>query len=553
MIAFWDIETDGLDATRMWVAVIKPLGGEPIVVTDAREAVNLLNQYDAIVGHNIVGFDAPQLEKLTGMKLTAKLVDTLLMSRVLYPDRFAHPAGGNALKQWGAYLKFPKGDHTDWSCYSEAMRDYCIQDVEVTEKIFDHLVRENNNVARQAFAIEHDVARLVKEQEANGFGFDVDGGERLLSELLVEKTQITQRLQEVFPPIVEERISEKTGKRLKDKVTVFNPGSRMQIEARFKEKYGWRPRTHTETGRAKIDEKVLKSMKYPEATVLGRYLLVEKRASQIDQWLKYEKDGIIHGGVNTNGTVSGRMSHSKPNLAQVPAVRAEYGERMRGLFGPTRKGWVQVGADASGLELRMLAHFLSQWDEGEYAKVILEGDVHTFNQHAAGLETRDQAKTFIYATLYGAGPAKIGTITGGGAKAGQKLKDNFEKSMPALVKLKNKISIKVSNRDLRGLDGRPLPVRGDHMALNLLLQSAGAVVMKQALIHLDELLREKCPGQYGYMANVHDEFQLECHPSVSATVGESAVSAIQMAGETLNINMPLDGEYKVGPNWAACH
>jgi len=257
--------------------------------------------------------------------------------------------------------------------------------------------------------------------------------------------------------------------------------------------------------------------------------------------------------VNTNGTVSGRMSHSKPNVAQVPAVRAEFGKRMRSLFGPTQEGWVQVGADASGLELRMLAHFLAAYDGGEYGKIILEGDVHTYNQKAAGLDTRDQAKTFIYATLYGAGAGKIGSITGGGAQTGQALKDNFERSLPALVKLKNSLSIKVARRNLKGLDGRPLPVRSDHMALNLLLQSAGAVVMKQALIHLDEILSTKCPGQYAYMANVHDEFQLECDPSVASTVGEAAVAAIALAGETLNIRIPLDGEFKVGHSWADCH
>lgn len=552
MICFFDIETDGLDSTVMHVAVIKPRDGEPIVVTDAKEAVELLNTFTASIGHNVIGFDGPQLEKLSGMKLTTQLVDTLLMSRILYPDRFNHPAKGNGLGNWGAYLGFPKGDHSDWSVYSEEMRDYCIQDVAVTEKLYDFL-QPQCKVCAQAIKLEHDVAYIINDQVSNGFGFNSDDGERLLSELLVEKTSITHQLQDIFPPIVEERWSDKTGKRLKDKVTVFNPGSRVQIEQRFRDKYGWKPRGLTETGRAKIDETVLSKLNYPEAVHLGRYLLIEKRASQVEQWLKYEQDGVIHGGVNTNGTVSGRMSHSKPNTAQVPAVRAEYGKRMRQLFGPTRKGWVQVGADASGLELRMLAHYLGFYDDGEYGKVILESDIHTYNQHAAGLDTRDQAKTFIYATLYGAGAAKIGRIVGGATKEGQALKDNFERALPALAKLKNALSIKVARRDLRGLDGRPLPVRSDHMALNLLLQSAGAVVMKEALVHLKARLEELVPGQYAFMANIHDEFQLECHPDVAQTVGQAAVDAIALAGDTLNINIILDGEYKIGSNWADCH
>ena len=428
-LAFWDIETDGLDSTVMWVAAIKPRGGDTIVTTCPKEAVEILNRFDAIVGHNIVGFDAPQLEKLSGMRLTAKLVDTLLMSRILFPDKFNHPAKGNSLGNWGAYLGFPKGDHSDWSQYSDEMRDYCIQDVAVTERLYDHLL-PMCQPASHAIKLEHDVARIIRKQINNGIGFAEDDAERLLAELLNEKHSITADLQDVFPPIVEERWSEKTGKRLKDKVTVFNPGSRQQIEARFKDKYNWRPRAKTETGRAKIDETILNKLDYPEAALLSRYLMVEKRAGQVEQWLKFNRDGVIHGDVNTNGTVSGRMSHAKPNVAQVPAVRAEYGERMRKLFGPTQPGWMQVGADASGLELRMLAHFLAKWDGGEYADVILNGDIHTYNQSAAGLDTRDQAKTFIYATLYGAGAAKIGSIIKGGAKEGRALKDNFERELP---------------------------------------------------------------------------------------------------------------------------
>ncbi len=559
MIAFWDIETDGLDSTQLWVAVIKPRGGEPFVTECPKEAANYLNKFDAVVGHNIIGFDVPALARPSGDRLKAKQGDTLRMSRLLYPDRYEHPAGGNSLAKWGEFLGFPKGDHSDWSCYSPEMRDYCIQDVEVTEKLYDHLAPQCADCA-EAMRLEHRVARIIRDQVQNGFGFDAEDASRLLSELLVEKFETTLALRESFPTKVTPRYSTKqrdklTGnwKRLKDNVEEFNPGSRPQIEARFKEKYGWKPRTKTETGRAKIDEKILAKLPFPEAKLLSRYLMIEKRAGQIEQWLEYDRKGVIHGQVNTNGTVSGRMSHSKPNVAQVPAVRAEFGQRMRTLFGPTRDGWVQVGADASGLELRMLAHYLAQWDEGAYADVILNGDIHTYNQKAAGLENRDQAKTFIYATLYGAGARKVGTIINGGAREGQSLKDRFERELPALRKLKNSLTIAVSKNNLRGLDGRPLPVRSDHMALNLLLQSAGAVVMKQALVHLDDDLRRLVPGKYGYMANVHDEFQLECSPEVADLVGQTAVSAITRAGETLGIRMPLNGEFKIGTNWADCH
>ena len=162
-LVFWDIETDGLESTKMWVAVIKPRGGESIVTNCAQEAVEILNRFDAVVGHNIIGFDKPQLEKLSGLKITGKLIDTLLISRILFPDKFNHPAKGNGLGNWGTYLGFPKGDHSDWSCYSPEMRDYCIQDVAVTERLYDHLLPMCKH-ASQAIKLEHDVARIIKTQ-----------------------------------------------------------------------------------------------------------------------------------------------------------------------------------------------------------------------------------------------------------------------------------------------------------------------------------------------------------------------------------------------------
>ena len=188
----------------------------------------------------------------------------------------------------------------------------------------------------------------------------------------------------------------------------------------------------------KVDEAVLKGIDHPIAADLLSFLLVQKRLGQLAEgqqaWLKLQKNGVIHGRVNTNGAVTGRCTHSTPNVAQVPSVRADYGKECRELF-TVRKGYKLVGCDASGLELRMLAHYMAFYDRGEYAKIVTEGDVHTVNQKAAGLETRDQAKTMIYALLYGAGDHKMGEIIGGGAREGQQLKRKFFSSLPALARL----------------------------------------------------------------------------------------------------------------------
>jgi DNA polymerase I-like protein with 3'-5' exonuclease and polymerase domains len=195
----------------------------------------------------------------------------------------------------------------------------------------------------------------------------------------------------------------------------------------------------------------------------------------------------------------------------------------------------------------MLAHYM---DDEAYTKEILEGDIHTANQHAAGLATRAQAKTFIYAFLYGAGNAKIGSVVGGNARQGGELKDKFLENTPALAELREDIAMQAGSGFLDGLDGRRLRVRSAHAALNTLLQGAGAIVMKQAVIHLYELLEHV---DFKLVAQVHDEWQIECHPNDAEYVGKAAVQAIIQAGETFNLNCPLDGEYRIGSNWAETH
>jgi DNA polymerase I-like protein with 3'-5' exonuclease and polymerase domains len=326
----------------------------------------------------------------------------------------------------------------------------------------------------------------------------------------------------------------------------FNVGSRQQIAERLSKKGAvWKELTPS--GKPKVDESTLKkNLHIPEAKMVLEFLLLQKRYAQVISWIKAEEGGRIHGRVKHIGAVTGRMAHSSPNLAQVPAVSAEYGTECRSLFG-VPSGHVLVGADASGLELRMLAHYM---DDAAYTKEILEGDIHTANQLAAGLETRPQAKTFIYAFLYGAGNAKIGAIVNGSAKQGGDLKDKFLRNTPALADLRERITAQGEEGYLDGLDGRRLRVRSAHAALNTLLQGAGAVVMKQAVIHLYELLDGI---DFKLVAQVHDEWQIECLPEVAEFVGKAAVDAIIQAGVTFNLNCPLDGEYRIGSNWAETH
>jgi DNA polymerase-1 len=355
-------------------------------------------------------------------------------------------------------------------------------------------------------------------------------------------------LQVVFPPIVEQRISEKTGKRLKDKVTHFNVGSRKQIGERL-QSLGWKPKEFTESGQPKVDETILKAIDLSEAQLVAEYLSLQKVAGFLESWLKNVcDDGKIRGRVISCGAITNRMTHHSPNLGQIPSSSNPYGKACRELFIPD-DGDALVGADLSGIELRCLAHYMR---DDEYTNQILDGDIHTYNQKMAGLPTRNNAKTFIYAFLYGAGAEKLGEIVGKGSQAGGRLKAKFMKGVPALAKLIEKVQRLASKGYVPAIDGRKIHVRSEHSALNMLLQSCGAVVAKQWIVETHRLMREN-GIKFKQVAVVHDEIQASVPPSQAEKAGELMVEAARIAGEKLGFRLPVDAEYSVGKNWSETH
>ncbi len=578
-----------------------------------QNGLNELAKADHIVGHNVLGFDIPALGKLYSFHPPlVKVLDTMVMAKCIVPDvrnddflrhKFDKTLiGSHSLKAWGLRLdkltKLSYGEEDGaFASYNEDMRKYCERDTIVTQLLYDYLM--SSKPSSQMLAIEHWFAYLMRLQEKQGFAFDIEKAEKLEMKLASVRADLLDKLQKEFPSKTEEMktpsgwsleiewndgleiISAATKTELKKqlksrnlkqtlvkdavklanktKTVPFNPGSRQQIAERLSS-LGYELPIEPDAKTPKVDEAVLRSIEHPFAEVLCDYLLVTKRLGQLAEgnqaWLKLQKNGRIHGRVNTNGAVTGRCTHQNPNVAQVPACRAEYGEECRDLF-KAGDGYKLVGCDAAGLELRMLAHYLAYYDGGEYAKTVIEGDIHTLNQKAAGLETRDQAKTFIYAFLYGAGDAKIGEIVGGSAKEGQMLKRKFLSNLPALKRLQADVQQKVQRSNkLTGLDGRILPVRSPHAALNMLLQSAGAVCMKVALLQLFTRLNQmkwQHGREYSFVANVHDEFQAEIQPDKASVFCELAVDAIRRAGKELKLNVMLDGEAKIGETWAQTH
>ena len=604
MILF-DIETDGLlepkrnkDGT-----VTPPLTKVHCLVTldttsgqtlhfrgDAirTEGLPYLTSAPSLGGHNIIKFDLPALEKVYGWKYAGKVYDTLVVSRLAFADikdddlkKFKAGSlpgkliGSHGLKAWGYRLGCLKGTYAEdtedcWAEWSQEMEDYCEQDVQVTTKLWELLQKQD--LSPLAVWLEHEFCKVIARQERRGVGFNRVAAEFLLVDLLDQRELAGRKLKEIFgswqvelKPLIPKRDNKKLGYKVgvpvrKFKTVEFNPASRDHIATCLIARHSWKPREFTDGGKPKVDEKIISKLKYPEVPMILDYLLLDKRLGQLSEgdnaWLKLERNARIHGSVNTGGAVTGRCTHSNPNLAQVPKVGSRFGRECRALFGPT-EGMLLVGCDASGLEVRCLSHYMAKWDSGAYVKVILDGDIHSVNQKAAGLPTRDNAKTLLYGYMYGAGDAKLGSIVGGSVREGKKLRAAFLKNIPALGKLTETVKSVARERGwLRGLDGRKLHVRSSHAALNTLLQSAGALVMKAALIIADWYLQAEglVPGRdYEVLLSIHDEYQLEVIPDKAEFVGEALASAIHAAGQFFNFRCPLDGEFKIGQNWAETH
>ena len=541
-----DIETN-LKHNTIWCCSTYNLDTKEVKTwTSAQDFNKFIQQAKLIIAHNGISFDYPVLNRVwkTSIRLS-QVRDTLVMSRLSSPSR----EGGHSLANLAKLVNRTKKEYEDFEGgLTDKMIEYCQEDVTICGELYLYLTQELRGFSEQSIELEHKVQAIIAKQEKHGFKLDTVKAQCLLGQWKRKLSDIEEELQTIFPPIITQRFSEKTGKQLKDDVEVFNPGSRQQIAKRLIEK-GWKPTKHTEKGAVIVDESVLDGVDIPEAKRIAEYLLIQKRVAQVESWLEFVSDERrVHGKVITNGAVTGRMTHHSPNMAQVPSSSSPWGHECRDCW-TVDDGKVLVGADAASLELRMLAHYMK--DES-YAKEIVEGDVHTKNQLAAGLETRAQAKTFIYALLYGAGPAKIGKIVGGSAKDGQELISTFLRNTPALKSLREKVERLSEQGTLPGLDGRKLQVRSAHAALNTLLQSAGAIVMKQGLVLLSKKIQEQKLNA-NFVANVHDEWQIECSQDDADAVGKLAVSSIKEAGEVLGLRCPLDGEYKKGTTWAQTH
>lgn len=547
------------------------------------DCLELLKKAKAIIGHNILGFDIPVLKRVLNFTYKEKVFDTLLMSRLIWTNLLDHdykhkelPAklyGRHSLESWGYRLGLRKGDyqeHSDFSEYNQDMLDYCERDVEVTHLLYDKIIKEN--YSNKAIELEHKFASWIVKQEQHGVFFDETSAQTLHTILTKRRLELEDKLAIVFSSW-QKSLGFKTYKRdnrkrgikagvpvEQFKTEIFNPSSRQHIADRLINVLGWKPKTFTPTGQPEVNEKVLNSLPYPEAKLISQYLMVQKRLGQLsdgDQaYLKLNKQGKIYGKVITNGAVTGRCTHHSPNLAQCVSSSSEYGKEFRSLFySPT--DMVMCGLDFSGLELRCLGHYLHNYDNGNFSKTLLEDDIHTANQKATGLATRSQAKVFIYAYLYSCGNQKLGEILGVTHQEAKRVRERFNKSIPAIPMLNEAVKQKFRNTGyLNGIDGRRLICRAEFSSLNTLLQSCGALLVKQGTIILNEELYKagfRFGEHYAMVLHIHDEMQFIVKKEKLEEFKTIAQSIFKKTQDFFDFRTQLDGEIKVGVNWSDTH
>ena len=569
---------------------------------ELEQGVKRLAEADELVAHNGIKFDIEALKRFyPWFKPKGKVIDTLILSRLSMFDWYTH-----SLKAWGQYLKLYKGDYAEnfkqaycethgvkkcpdgeeWLVYCDEMGQYCIQDVILNMEVYTKLINYNR-FTWDVYDLEAYTMSLMEQQKAFGVGFDMDKAKVLEEKLDDHLARLDDNIRanphfkgfykimpEIVPKVNRKDLGYTKGSPCCKLVFEdFKAGSDLHIRRVLSERFAWEPVEFTKSGLPSVTTDVLDGLavRHPELGVLAERFMVSKRLSALrdgkGSWFNTQKEGRIHGSVNSLGTVTFRATHNSPNLGQVPSVDKPYGSECRDLFSHGEgKGWSFMGCDMSGIEFRLLAHFCSAFDGGELTDLVLNGDIHSHNQKMAGLATRSQAKTFIYALIYGAGDANLGAQLGGGRYKGSKARKTFMTNMPALATLLQRVSTyrknKAKNRPkaydkcIKGIDGRHIYVGSEHVTLNYLLQSAGAILSKAWMREFHKLCAShglEHGVDYKQLLWVHDEVQCGVKDEHAETLGQLCVKAIENVGRQYDLKCAITGEYKVGKTWKDTH
>lgn len=589
-----DIEADSLYPTVIYVMCWKKLPSGETGAEIGHDAIKAFfdSRNDAIfIGHNIIKFDAYHLRRLLDIRVGVhNCIDTLVLSTLYSPSL----DGGHSLDAWGERLGKPKINFNDWGRLSNEMITYCHRDVAITAELYLRLVKTLVTIgfSERSVWLQHQLTSILDRQHRNGFYFDGDRAKNLYIDLRELEDKIAVDVRKVFPAkrvkVAERSLYTKDGRPtaiyLRDaeryiidenyregKYTAyedveFSIGSPKQRIEKLME-LGWEPQEFTEKGSPKPFDKgkmspsleaFLEDNPIPEVGYIAQWMAVNGRANMINTWLDNwdERDSCIHGKLFVADTL--RFRHQSPNTANIPAVRvSKEGLVLRGMDGfftyeardlwTARPGRFLVGTDAAGLELRMLAHYLNRPD---FTKQVVEGDPHQYNADIVGI-TRPQAKTLIYAIMYGAAAPKIAKTLGVSIREGAHIRNMFLERL-GLKELIEECQHEQSQGRVELIDGSKVICPSPHAALNYKLQGGGARVMGLGCVLLERTIKKEGLDSLK-VGDIHDEWQYDTDEDDADRHGVVAVRSIVEAGERLNLNVPLDGESKKGRTWAETH
>lgn len=584
-----DIETDDLNATVIWCMCWENVKTKEKGECIGKEECRLFferTEGSIYIGHNILKFDAPFLNRIAGTKLTvSKLVDTLVLSTLYSPSI----QGGHSLGAWGERIGIKKTEFNDFRRLSLEMVAYCHQDVSVCAALFRRITKVLTKVGFSELScyIQHNITSILFRQQQTGFFFDGQRAIAFYQQLRDREEELQHDIREVFPAerrLVRERdVYTKSGSTTalyeRDRKTYetellrggqayrafervpFNIGSPKQRVEKLTA-LGWVADDKTPKGQPKLTEKSAQRFAeksgIPEVALITKWMSVNGRANMINNWLGAwnEQDSCIHGKLFVADTL--RFRHQAPNTANIPAVRVSkegavlYGEdgyftyEARDLW-CARPDRVLVGTDAAGLELRMLAHYLNR---DAFTKQVIEGDPHQYNADLAGV-TRPRAKTLLYAIQYGAQAGKVAQIIEGTREEGAAMREQFLERLGIKGVMEDAIQEQRVGR-VWLVDGSGVVCPSPHSALNYKLQGGGARVMSLGAIILEKHIRRNGLDSLK-VGDIHDEWQYDVAPSDAREHARLSVQSIREAGEELNLNLPFDGTAKEGLTWAETH
>lgn len=601
---YWvvDLESNGLNPTQLWCAVGKNIGSGEFVEFDTEAMYNgqfkrFLEQAVRVVGHNFISYDNYHVGRLLHFsKPVDSVVDTLVLSYLYHP----YLPGGHSLEAYGERFNVPKLDHSDWDHFSPQMMARCRRDVELTEMVYKGLCDRMNKIgySEKSAEIEHRIRDVIDRQTRRGFHFNKDGATSLITDISDRLRSLEGPIKELFPPVLTAGSSYKyrtkrdgtpydTYNRHRDthaairhsadnsEYTVydyesFDIGSPKQRVEKLLS-LGWEPTEFTPGGSPKVNEESLKKFAddvgLPEIAAIADWVVLSSRKSTLESWLRFTgPDSRIHGQVFTCGAITRRMRHNSPNSANIPseANGAFMGAEMRSLWDAT-PGRVLMGYDASGLEMRGFLNYVwpnaSQSDKDMLWKLYIDGKPHQHNADALTdalgfpvMYGGGGAKTLFYAFLYGAGDPKLGRTLNKGPDVGKKVRKALMSAVPGLEGAVKDVQDEYNNGGLiRTIDGGFVRGTGEHSAFNSQVQSAGGIVMKEAAIIFDKKITDLGLDVW-LVGSIHDEYQTDCEDEeVAKLAGECGIDSIKEAGENLDFNIPLSGEFKVGKNWHLTH